>query len=186
MFGWFKKYDKLLDRDLVDLFKSNNDMDALGVLFSRYSHLVAAIAMGILKDENMAKEVVQDIFEVVVKDLKKHTVKNFNSWIYSVTKFHCFKVKKAVAFGSLEIDVADEDDADEIFEKELHLQKRFEQLNKALGELKGDQRDCVKLFYIDGFSYNEVANKLGFTIKDVKSKIQNGKRNLKLLILEHE
>lgn len=186
MFGWFKKYEKLLDRELVDLFKSKNDMDALGVLFSRYSHLVAAIAMGILKDEHKAKEVVQDIFEVIVKDLKKHTVKNFNSWIYSVSKFHCFKVKKTIDFGDLEIDVADEEDADENFERELHLQKQFELLNKALGDLKGDQRDCIKLFYIEGLSYNEVANKLDFTIKDVKSKIQNGKRNLKLLMTENE
>ena len=98
MFGWLKKYNRLYDRELIELFKSKQDMDALGTLFSRYSHLVASIAIGILKDKEKAEDVVQEIFEVVVKDLKKHDVKNFNSWIYSVTKFHCFKVKKVNEF----------------------------------------------------------------------------------------
>lgn len=186
MFGWFKKYEKLLDRDLIALFKAKDDMNALGVLFSRYSHLVAAIAIGILKDEHKAKDVVQEIFEVVVKDLKKHDVKNFNAWIYSVTKFHCFKVKKLAIVSSDNLEIEDEHDEDEVFEYELQLQKRVELLGKAMNEIKPNHKQCVELFYMKGYSYKEVANETGYTMNEVKSFIQNGKRNLKLIMNTNE
>lgn len=186
MFGWFKKYEKLLDRELIDLYKSKTDMDALGVLFSRYSHLVAAIAMGILKNEQRAKDVVQEIFEVIVKDLKKHNVKNFNSWIYSVTKFHCFKVKNHNELSLEGVEISDEEDQDEILEKELHLQRRIDLLEGAMGTLKHEHKKCIELFYLKGYSYKEVTEETGYSMNEVKSFIQNGKRNLKSLILVNE
>ena len=183
MFGWFKKYDKLYDRELIELFKSKQDMNALGVLFSRYSHLVASIAIGILKDKQKAEDVVQEIFEILSRDLVKHDVKNFNSWIYSVTKFHCFKVKKVIEFVQSDIELGDEDDADEILEFELQLQTRIKHLKKAMSLIKYEQKKCVELFYLKGYSYNEIADETEYTMNEVKSFIQNGKRNLKSLII---
>ena len=183
VFGWFKKYDKLYDRELIELFKSKQDINALGVLFSRYSHLVASIAIGILKDKQKAEDVVQEIFEIVSKDLVKHDVKNFNSWIYSVTKFHCFKVKKVIEFVQSDIELGDEDDSDEILEFELQLQTRIKHLKKAMSLIKYEQKKCVELFYLKGYSYNEIADETEYTMNEVKSFIQNGKRNLKSLII---
>ena len=42
------KYNKLIDRELIELYKSSNDLNAVGELFARYSHLVVSIALGIL------------------------------------------------------------------------------------------------------------------------------------------
>jgi len=183
VFGWLKKYNRLYDRELIELFKSKQDMDALGTLFSRYSHLVASIAIGILKDKEKAEDVVQEIFEVVVKDLKKHDVKNFNSWIYSVTKFHCFKVKKVNEFSQSDIEIKEEEDSDEQLERELQLQKRLNHLKKAMDGIKYEQKKCVELFYLKGHSYREIAEETGYKMNEVKSFIQNGKRNLKSLII---
>lgn len=182
MFNKRKKYNQLPDRDLVDLFKAKSDMNALGVLFQRYTHLVAAIAVSILKDEQKAKDVCQEIFEVVVKDLKKHDVQNFNAWLHSVTKFHCFKVKKI----DLNIESREEfetsDDFDEILERELLLVKRVKILRNSMENIKPQQQKCIDLFYLQGNSYNEVAEITDLTVKEVKSHIQNGKRNLKILM----
>lgn len=171
-----------MDRELIDFYKSEHDMNALGELFSRYAHLVASIALGILKNETKAKDVVHEIFEIIVKDLKTHDVKNFNAWIYSVTKFHCFKVKKAPQAIGIGGEIESQDDFEDILEKELLLQKRVEVLKKSMSEIKPDQKKCVELFYFKGFSYKEIVDETGFSIKEVKSHIQNGKRNLKLLI----
>ncbi len=186
MFGRKKKYNKLLDRELIDFYKSEKDMDALGELFSRYAHLVASIALGILKDEQKAKDTVQEIFEVVVKDLQNHDVKNFNAWIYSVTKFHCFKIKKVVSYGDNKVEIESNDDFEEVLEQELLLQKRIDILKKSLEKIKPDQQKCVELFYFKGQSYKEVADVTGYSLNEVKSHIQNGKRNLKLLIDNNE
>lgn len=182
MFNKRKKYNRLPDRDLVSLFKSKSDMNALGVLFQRYTHLVAAIAVGILKDEQKAQDVCQEIFEVVVKDLKKHDVKNFNAWLHSVTKFHCFKVKKIALNFENKNEFEASDDFDEVLERELLLATRVKTLKNSMENIKPQQQKCIDLFYLQGNSYVEVSALTNLSVKEVKSHIQNGKRNLKILM----
>jgi RNA polymerase sigma-70 factor (ECF subfamily) len=55
-------------------------------------------------------------------------------------------------------------------------------MGQALEELNKEQKQCVILFYLDKRSYQDIAGITGFTLMQVKSHIQNGKRNLKLLI----
>jgi len=57
------------------------------------------------------------------------------------------------------------------------------QIRTILGKLPERQRQCLKLFYIEGFSAKEVAEATGFDDKQVKSYLQNGRRNF---ILEWE
>ena len=174
------KYNELLDRDLIHSYKSNSDINALGELVARYTHLVASIALGILNNEQKAKDAVQEIFKNIITNLKDYNVKNFNALAYSTTKFHCFRVKnesKSIGF---------ENDFDEILEKELLLQKRIEPIKKVMENINSNQKKCVELFYFDGFSYSEIVNETEFSIQEVKSNIQNGKKNIKLLLEDSE
>jgi RNA polymerase sigma-70 factor (ECF subfamily) len=52
-------------------------------------------------------------------------------------------------------------------------------LEEAISCLDEDQRRCVELFYLKEQSYKDVADATGFTLNQVKSYIQNGKRTLK-------
>jgi RNA polymerase sigma factor (sigma-70 family) len=52
----------------------------------------------------------------------------------------------------------------------------------ALQELSKEQKQCITLFYIEKRSYHEIADRTGFTLMQVKSYIQNGKRNLRLIL----
>ena len=49
--------------------------------------------------------------------------------------------------------------------------------------IKYEQKKCVELFYLKGHSYREIAEETGYKMNEVKSFIQNGKRNLKSLII---
>jgi RNA polymerase sigma-70 factor (ECF subfamily) len=40
------------------------------------------------------------------------------------------------------------------------------------------------LFYLEGASYDEIGKQTGFTLNEVKSAIQNAKRNLKISLTE--
>ena len=51
------------------------------------------------------------------------------------------------------------------------------QIRSILAGLRPEQRRCLKLFYIDGFTAKEVAKATGFSEKRVKSCLQNGRRN---------
>lgn len=174
------KYQKQIDRELLKCFTSNYDKMALNELFKRYTHLVASIALGILKDEQKAKLAIFNIFKSITIDLKNHDIKNFNAWIFNVTKRYCFKVK------NIENGIEYRDDIDEILEKELLLQKHNEILKNSMQEINVHEKTCIDFFYSEGLNYSEITEKTGFSIEQVKSHIQNGKKNIKLLIYNNE
>lgn len=78
---------------------------------------------------------------------------------------------------------------DKIVESDIDLHHSIEreaeliEMEKALYQLKKEQEQCIRLFYLQRKSYQEVADRTGLSIKQVKSHIQNGKRNLKNIIL---
>jgi RNA polymerase sigma-70 factor (ECF subfamily) len=54
----------------------------------------------------------------------------------------------------------------------------------AIETLKSDQKKCICLFYLEGCSYEKIARENGYTIQQVKSHIQNGKRKMRIWIEE--
>ena len=58
----------------------------------------------------------------------------------------------------------------------------LENMKQCLPKLKENQRVCIDLFYLKNKSYQEIAHETNFTLNEIKSYIQNGKRNLKLLL----
>jgi RNA polymerase sigma-70 factor (ECF subfamily) len=75
--------------------------------------------------------------------------------------------------GSVEINLSEHLDDSEIREAQLN------QLEEGIKTLGPEQRICVELFYLQDKSYVEVAEMTGYDLKQVKSYIRNGKRNLK-------
>ncbi len=72
----------------------------------------------------------------------------------------------------------EEKDNNRHWEKERWL----DWMGQSLEELAKEQKLCVILFYLDKNSYQDIAMMTGFTLMQVKSYIQNGKRNLRLLM----
>src|SRR5690606_6717945 len=70
-------------------------------------------------------------------------------------------------------------DKEELLAKEATLT----QMNEALEELGEEQKITVVSFYIKKMSYQQIMDQTGFTFTQVKSYIQNGKRNLKIILL---
>ena len=64
----------------------------------------------------------------------------------------------------------------------LNNEKTFELMNISLDELNEEQKQCVTLFYLEKRSYQEISQVTGFNMMQVKSYIQNGKRNLKIIL----
>ena len=55
----------------------------------RYTLLLLGVCMKYLKNEEEAKDCVQQIFLKVITELKKYRVEYFKSWLYMVAKNHC-------------------------------------------------------------------------------------------------
>lgn len=64
----------------------------------------------------------------------------------------------------------------------LEHEHTLEQMNEALEQLNTEQRIAIKLFYLEKQSYEQIMSATGYTFMQVKSYIQNGKRNLKAIL----
>ena len=186
-----ERYKDLSDKELIAEYKKTADKLFVGVLYKRYSHLVMGLCMKYLKDENNAQDAVINIFTKLFDDLQKHSVEYFKSWLYTYSKNHCL-MQLRLAQSKLKKDIDYEYDVKTFVEKseEMHLnankrEQDYIALEKALADLNEEQRECIELFYIRDKSYNEIVEITGYSLNNVKSFIQNGKRNLKIK-LENE
>ena len=181
------KYNQYSDNELITEYKNTQNNLFVGILYKRYAHLVLGLSLKYLKDEDEAKDAVMQIFEKLMKDLLRHNVEYFKSWLYTFSKNHCLMIirtKQSKLKKEIELQIH----ADSFMETEtvLHLnnekdkEQQFTLLEKAISELNEDQRRCIDLFYLKDKSYNEIVDITGYSLNEVKSFIQNGKRNLKI------
>ncbi len=169
------------DEELISSYRSTHDPLYIGMLFDRYSHLVFAVSMKFLKNEDDSKDAVIQIFEKLPRDLITYTIHNFSSWLHTVTKNYCFRfLSKNKNYTTNTDNIPDlTEEEDDSFEK-LYLPH----LDEAISKLNNEQRICIELFYIQNLSYQEISEKTNFNMNEVKSYIQNGKRNLKIILLK--
>lgn len=179
--------DTYTDEELVQLFQQQQQRKALGMLYRRYAHLVLGLCLDYLKHREDAKDAVMDIFEKAGRKLSGQQINNFRSWLFYVSRNHCIdilrkKLKEVPLEFSNALFVESPAEDRPIEENQIEL------LTAAITALKPHQRDCITLFYLKGHSYDQVSQLTGFSDKEVKSYLQNGRRNLKNIIkkLEHE
>lgn len=174
------------DAELIERYRYSYDNAYIGELFQRYSHMLFGVCLKYTKNEQEAKDMVMDVFEKVLTDLKRHQVENFRTWIYTVAKNQCLmayrKEKRVEERHEAYINLSKE-----IMESDLpaHLNGESEEetdrkLNVAIESLNTEQKECIRLFYFEKKSYEEIESQTGYTFKQVKSYLQNGKRNLKI------
>lgn len=163
-------------------------MAVLGELYQRYMELVYGVCLKYYKEPETAKDSVMQIFEELVSKLKKHEVDNFRGWLHQLAKNHCLmqlrtpKNLKTVEYKS-EIVQSEENvhlngmftEMSTVEEKEEH----FKRMEDCLGSLADKQQEAIRLFYLEGKCYNEITALTGQDWNQVRSLIQNGRRNLK-------
>ncbi len=179
-----KKYDDIQDTELLQNFYHDRDNKWLGILLPRYTLLLLGVCMKYLKNEEDAKDCVQQIFLKVISELHKYKVEYFKSWIYMIAKNHCLMQLRGNKNFPVELteQITPSENMNsmntELTEKEDLLNK----MQKAVERLNAEQQQCVNLFYLEKKSYSEIAEITGFSMLQVKSHLQNGKRNLKLMM----
>lgn len=184
-----KNISELSDIQLIDFYKKSKDKFYVGELYKRYTSFVFLISMKYLKNEDAAKDSVMQIFEKLFSDLLKHEIANFKSWLHTVTRNNCLQMlrvdtnsQKKVQELKKESEVFMEKEFDFHQTEKDEKEEKLEKLEEAINQLNEEQKLCVKLFYIEGKSYKDIVDITGFDVKKVKSFIQNGKRNLKIIL----
>jgi RNA polymerase sigma-70 factor (ECF subfamily) len=175
------------DLELVARYRATRDPVHLGSLFERYAHLVLAVSLRYLRNREDAEDAVMEVYERLMRVLLDHEVANFKSWLYTVVANHC-RMTLRRRHGAPAAVEASEELLDAVLARapspgeDDEEERRMAAVPAALARLAEGQRRCLELFYLEGLSYAEVARRSGYALNEVKSHIQNGKRNLKTLL----
>jgi RNA polymerase sigma-70 factor (ECF subfamily) len=179
------KYNHITDQELLERFYANGNNELLGALLQRYTLLLLGVCMKYLKNEDEAKDSVQQIFLKVIQELGKYRVQYFKSWLYMIAKNYCL-MKLRERQGKSAAPLQEEQVAAPHEEPDLlqlqHTDLTLDLMDQALKELNPEQQQCVTLFYLQKKSYQDISEETGYSMLQVKSYIQNGKRNLRILI----
>ncbi|MGN0002342.1 MAG: RNA polymerase sigma factor [Sphingobacterium composti] len=174
-------HSKETDESLLEKYISDNDLSLLGELYARHSEMVYYVCLRYFKDEEKSKDAVIQLFEQLIVKVKKQTIQDFPKWLYVVAKNFCLMELRA---GKNNFEVSTSEFVD--FPNNLHphesyaeKEERLSQLENCIEKLPEKQRISIDLFFINEKCYKEVVEITGFSMNDVKSYIQNGKRNLK-------
>ncbi|MBM3186330.1 MAG: sigma-70 family RNA polymerase sigma factor [Bacteroidetes bacterium] len=188
---WIKKlfqnrkynFSSLTDQELIELFVQKNDSRIIAALYQRYGHLVFGVCMKYLKHIQNAEDLTIELFSDLPQKLKNHKILHFKSWLYITTKNSCLMIlrKKNEFKSNIHDQIVDEAEEDSLSSKEI-LETKLEALEIALEEINEKQATCIKAFYLEKRCYDEISRMHSLTLHEVKSHIQNGKRNLKIIL----
>lgn len=177
----------LTDIELLSEYLRKNDLEILGILYQRYMHLIYGVCLKYFKNRENSKDAVIQIFEKLIIEVNKHEIKNFKSWLYVLTKNYCLmelrkagtqeKRKQKYFENNFMESTEDLHPIDETNNLDLNLA-----LKNCIEKLKKEQKECIRLFYYEEKCYQEIADFLKISLNNVKSHIQNGKRNLKICL----
>jgi RNA polymerase sigma factor (sigma-70 family) len=176
------KYKHITDDQLLQNFYNDKNNEWLGILLRRYTMLLFGVSMKYLKDEENARDAVQQVFLKVISELHKYKVDYFKSWLYMVAKNHCLMQLRNNGNHFVEINERTQSftDGPEPGENLKQKEEDLTELESALMQLNPEQKECVTLFYLEKRSYKEIAALTNYSLLEIKSHIQNGKRNLKI------
>ena len=178
------KYKHIDDNQLLQNFYVDKNNEWLGILLQRYTLLLLGVCMKYLKNEEEARDCVQQVFLKTITELHKYKVDYFKSWLYMVAKNNCLmklrdKGKHPVEMNEKMLSTPYEtEDINSFIEKDAALSN----METALHSLNEEQLKCITLFYLEKKSYQDITEQTGYSLLKVKSHIQNGKRNLKIML----
>jgi len=183
-------FSKMEDAELLSLYLINREEKIFETLVDRYSHLVYAVCYKYLKNEEDSKDAAMNIFGELFSDIAELEIKNFKAWLYTTTRNYCLmqlrKTKVRERYiqyeGNNQYHFVENEAEKHLIDKE-HIQT-IASLSEAIESLNVEQRDCIKLMYLEDKSYQDISDLTGYSLNQVKSYIQNGKRNLKIKLSE--
>ncbi|MGV3637638.1 MAG: RNA polymerase sigma factor [Flavobacteriales bacterium] len=167
------------DEELVRLLREGH-RSALGDLWDRYAELLYGVGMKYLKDTEHSKDEVVELFTGLKDLVTKHEIARFRPWLHTVMRNRCLQRLRKDQPGrevpeGLAMYMDQEEDA-------ILREASLQELEKAMTLLNPEQQACIRLFHLKELSYAQVAMHTGLSVDQVRSHLQNGRRNLRISI----
>lgn len=179
-----KIYSEKTDEELTELVKNSSDADAFGELVERYNYKLSRYASKFLYNIEDRKDVVQEVFIKAYRNIQSfNSSKRFSPWIYKIAHNEFVNAliknkREKVSFFDMDIvfpNLASSLKTDDFAERKE--QKKM--VEECLEKLNAKYREVVVLYYIEGFSYEDISEILKIPKSTVGVRLSRAKERLK-------
>ena len=162
---------------------SIGDQEALATLFRRYARLVWSVAEKIVRNKAEADDLLQDVFLLIqrrasVFDSSKGTPR---SLIVHITYQRALSRRRYLNARHYQAPKEAEENAAKVaapaaplYDESVEAHFGRERLRKALDEMSEEQRETLRLYFFEGYSFDEIAARLGQSPGNVKHHYYRG------------
>ena len=181
--NWFndsKKTDAANDDALLKRYRQSGDLAVLAEMFQGYARMIYFVCYRYLQDGEQSKDAVMQIFEELIRKVNQQEIKQFSSWLYVLSRNYCLmqlRAAKKMQYTTLDEFVELPIDLHQVAENK---EKQLTDLERCMEKLPEAQKQSIDLFFLNEKCYKEITGITGYSLNEVKSYIQNGKRNLKI------
>jgi len=163
------------DKELVASFKRTGESEYFAEIFRRHKRSIFGLCWRFVKDSQVSEDLAQEAFEKAYRNINSFKGEAFAGWLFAIARNLCLNYLKSRGQRREVSDIGLQEIV-ESHQSDLELSLEVE---SVLNLLPLHQRALVKLFFIDGYTYEEIAKKTGFNEHEVKTHLQNGKRNFR-------
>lgn len=182
--NWFsnaKKSDPVSDELLLKRYRETGDLAILGELFQAHSSMVYYVCYRYLQDSELSKDAVMQIFEELIIKINKQEINKFAGWLYVMSRNYCLmQLRSGKKMQYISFDEVVEFPAIPHQGDHEDKERVLTALELCMENLPEKQKQSINLFFLKEKCYKEIVDFTGYSLNEVKSYIQNGKRNLKI------
>lgn len=175
------------DATLVDL-ASAGDQQAFEYLFTRYRDALMRLFEQRLEEKTMASDLLQETFIKVYLHINDYSKSyTFGQWIYSIARNTLIDHLRRKSGDVL---------LDERFraplattpspEESVIINQTRAHFYNALEELSPEYRQVIEMRFLEEYSYEEIAEKLGRPLNTIKTQIRRARATLCKMIIDKE
>jgi RNA polymerase sigma factor, sigma-70 family len=169
------------DHELIAKYKETEDQQYLSDLFKPYMTLVYGSCLKYFKNVHEAEDAVMDVYERLVSKVLTSDIRYFKSWLYMVTRNHCLEKLRKESTHAAKISEAElMHYQDQFHPDNVDKEKEAVFVTQCIENLNENQKECINLFYFKKMSYLDISQKIDISVGSVRSRIQNGRRNIKI------
>ena len=151
--------------------------DGYRYLLEKYQTYAFSIAIGIVRNEENAEEIVQDAFIRVFKHISKfNKTGKFSTWLYRIvynTSLTSLRGKTKIDIKSLDMPENYSNGFDNLVKSD-----KIKFVNKAITKLSKTENLVITLYYTNECSIIEIAQITGWNTSTIKTRLYRARQNL--------
>lgn len=160
-------------------------LDAFSELVRMNQHMVYRVCLEFTKQQQAAEDLTQDTFVRAYESLETFRFEStFATWLYRIAARQCLnwrrrsmgELAKATSLTSEQFDALP---ALVSVENLVVAKSQDEALHRLIVELRQPYREVVEMFYFEGRNYEDIACRLGISIKTVESRLYRARSILR-------